>query len=149
MGHWLQALQESGFAQWIQASAYPVVITLHSIGLAISVGLLAVIDLRVLGFVKALPLPAMRRFMSVVWFGFALNAVTGVMLFSIDAEKHFYSNVFRIKLLSIAAGLWLGWLIQSRILRQEAVLSGATLMAVASLFTWTVAIISGRLLAFQ
>jgi hypothetical protein len=149
MAHWLQALQESGFARWSQSSAYPVLITLHSIGLAISVGLLTLIDLRVLGFVKSLPLPAMRRYMSVIWCGFVLNAATGVMLFSIDAEKHFYSSVFRVKLLSIAIGLWLAWLIQSRVLGQPAALSGAKVLAMISLLLWAVAIVSGRLLAYQ
>jgi hypothetical protein len=138
MAPWLQALQESGFARWAQSSAYPVIITLHSIGLAIAVGLLTLIDLRVLGFVKSLPLPAMRRYMSVIWCAIALTAATGVMLFSIDAEKHFYSSVFRIKLLSIGVGLWLA-----------CVRSGGKALAMASLLAWAVAIVSGRLLAYQ
>jgi hypothetical protein len=149
MANWLQALQESGFSQWCQSSAYPVVITLHSIGLAISVGLLTLIDLRVLGFVESLPLAAMRRYMSVIWCAFVLNAATGLMLFSIDAEKHFYSSVFRIKLLSITIGLCLAWLIQRRVLGQPAALSGARVLAVTSLLVWAIAIVSGRLLAYQ
>jgi hypothetical protein len=146
---WLQWLQESSLAQWTQSSAYPVVITLHSIGLAVSVGLLTVIDLRILGFVGALPLPALRRYMSVVWLGFALNGGTGVMLFSMDAEKHFYSNVFRLKLLSIAIGLCLAWLVQTRVLGNGKVKRGARGLAIGSLLVWAIAIVSGRLLAFQ
>ena len=152
----LKALQESAFANWVQQSAYPIVITFHSIGLATLVGLLVVIDLRVLGFAKALPLPALRKLMTVVWIGFWVNAVSGVMLFSIDAKKDFYSTLFRTKLASIALGLILGSIIKSKVLSSANAFeipaantaAGAKLLASASLLCWLGAIISGRLLAY-
>jgi hypothetical protein len=152
----LKALQESAFANWVQQSAYPIVITFHSIGLATLVGLLVVIDLRVLGFAKALPLPALRRLMTVVWIGFWVNAVSGVMLFTIDAKKDFYSGLFRTKLSAIAVGLILGSIIKSKVLSAPSAFesatadttSGAKVLASVSLLCWIGAIISGRLLAY-
>jgi hypothetical protein len=155
MDAWLNLLQQSGFAHWVQASAYPAVITLHSIGLAILVGVLTLIDLRVLGFVRELPLTALRRLMGVVWIGFAINAVSGVMLFSIDARKDFHSGLFRSKMAAIAVGLILGILIRSRALvgptaqMQAEAAPDAKLFAVLSLIVWTGAIVSGRLLAYS
>jgi hypothetical protein len=154
--HLLRALQDSAFANWVQQSAYPFVITFHAIGLATLVGILVVIDLRVLGFAKALPLPALRRLMTVVWIGFWVNAISGTMLFAIDAKKDFYSNLFRTKLSAIAVGLILGTIIKSKVLNApsaraapEANTSGhAKVLAVLSLLCWTGAIISGRLLAY-
>jgi hypothetical protein len=152
----LRALQHSAFANWVQQSAYPYVITLHSVGLALLVGLLVVIDLRVLGFGRGLPLPALRKLMTVVWIGFWTNFASGIMLFSIDAKKDFYSPLFRIKLSSIAVGLILGALINRRVLGRvsayaavdaRAPLSAKTL-AVCSLLCWISAIVSGRLLAY-
>jgi hypothetical protein len=152
----LKALQDSAFANWVQQSAYPFVITLHSIGLATLVGLLVVIDLRVLGFAKALPLPALRRLMTVVWIGFWVNAVSGTMLFAIDAKKDFYSNLFRTKLSAIAVGLIIGTIIKNKVLNApsahsapDANASGqAKVLAVLSLVCWVGAIVSGRLLAY-
>jgi hypothetical protein len=152
----LRATQQSAFANWVQQSVYPYVITLHAIGLATLVGLLLVIDLRVLGFAKALPLPALRRLMTVVWIGFWINAVSGTMLFAIDAKKDFYSNLFRTKLSAIAIGLILGSAIKSKVLNSVSAQARpegdtawpAKAMAVASLLCWVGAIISGRLLAY-
>jgi hypothetical protein len=152
----LKALQESAFANWVQQSAYPVVITFHSIGLATLVGLLMVIDLRVLGFAKQLPLPALRRLMTIVWIGFWINAVSGVMLFTIDAKKDFYSGLFRTKLSAIAIGLILGSIIKSKVLSAPSAFetpsanttAGAKALASVSLLCWIGAIISGRLLAY-
>jgi hypothetical protein len=156
----LKALQDSAFANWVQQSAYPVVITFHSIGLATLVGLLMVIDLRVLGFARTLPLPALRRLMTVVWIGFWVNAISGSMLFCIDAKKDYYSALFRTKLSAIALGLILGTLIKNRVLCESAAdasLSagfsagtsrGAKTLAALSLLCWIGAIVSGRLLAY-
>jgi hypothetical protein len=156
MDNLLRAIQHSGFANWVQQHAYPYVITLHSVGLALLVGLLVVIDLRVLGFGRGLPLPALRKLMVVVWTGFFTNFISGVMLFSIDAKKDYYSALFRIKLSSIVVGLILGALITRRVLSHEMEYaavdarapSSAKLLAVGSLLCWTGAIVAGRLMAY-
>ena len=153
----LTALQQSPFANWVQQSAYPIVITFHSIGLAMLVGLLMLIDLRVLGFVKTVPLPALNRFMAIVWIGFWANAVSGVMLFSIDAKKDFYSALFRTKLSVIAIGLLLGSILENKVLTPRhwtaagsagETTSAAKVIASISLLCWIGAIVSGRLLAY-
>ena len=152
----LRALQHSDFANWVQQVAYPIVITAHSIGLATLVGLLVVIDLRVLGFAAGLPLTALRRFMSVVWTGFWVNAISGFMLFAIDAKKDYYSTLFRLKLSLIAVGLILGSIITSQVLKREDLYAApgarapatSRALAVVSLCCWTSAIVTGRLLAY-
>lgn len=152
----LLALQRSDFANWVENTAYPIVITFHSIGLATLVGLLVVIDLRVLGFVPSLPLPALRRFMSVVWIGFWVNATSGFMLFSIDAKKDYYSTLFRLKLSLIAVGLILGTIITATVLKRDDLYGApaarapaqARALAALSLLCWASAIVTGRLLAY-
>ncbi|MDP9083190.1 MAG: hypothetical protein M3N50_05425 [Pseudomonadota bacterium] len=156
LDHLLMLLQESQFANWVQATAFPYVITLHSVGLAILAGLLIVMDLRVLGFVRGLPLPAFRPLMTVVWVGFFTNAISGAMLFSVDAKKDYYSTLFRTKLSIIAIGLILGALIKSSVLDKVQEFSAADaqaparakVLATLSLFAWLGAIVTGRLLAY-
>jgi|SRR5665213_430513 len=152
----LRAIQHSAFANWVQQSAYPYVLTLHSVGLALLVGLLVVIDLRVLGFGRGLPLPALRKLMTVIWIGFWTNFASGIMLFSIDAKKDFYSPLFRIKMSSIAVGLILGALINRRVLGRDSEYAAvdarapqsAKVLALCSLLCWISAIVAGRLLAY-
>jgi hypothetical protein len=156
MDHLLQAIQDSAFSHWAQSSLYPIVITLHAMGLAILVGLLAVIDLRVLGFARHVALPALRPLMKVVWIGFWINAASGAVLFSIDAKKDFHSGLFRAKLTVIAAGLLLAKIIESTVLVVP--VAGAAVvrepgsltkfLAIMSLLCWAGAIVSGRFLAY-
>ena len=52
-------LETSGVATWVNESlwGYPIVLTSHAIGMAIVVGMVTVIDLRILGYAKRIPLP--------------------------------------------------------------------------------------------
>jgi len=153
----LSALQNSAFSTWVQETAYPLVITAHSIGLALLVGLLVVIDLRVLGFAKGAALPSLRKLMSVVWIGFWCNAISGVMLFIIDAKKDYYSWLFRSKLMLIALGLIMGARITSTVLKKANVYGSenadapqqAKVLAAVSLLAWAGAIFVGRWLAYS
>ena len=153
----LSALQNSAFSTWIQETADPIVITAHSIGLARLVGLLVVIDLRVLGLAKGAALPALRKLMSVVWIGFWCNAISGVMLFIIDAKKDYYSWLFRSKLMLIALGLIMGARITATVLSKADVYGSETAdapqqakaLAVISLLAWASAIFVGRWLAYS
>ena len=155
--HTLSALQNSAFSTWIQETAYPIVITAHSIGLALLVGLLVVIDLRVLGFAKGAALPGLRKLMTVVWIGFWCNAISGTMLFVIDAKKDYHSWLFRSKLLLIALGLIMGARITSTVLNKTTEYAAgdadaprqAKVLAVVSLLAWASAIFVGRWLAYN
>ena len=62
----LEALQNSAFSQWLLVSeyGYPIFLTLHSLGLAMLVGVLICIDLRVLGIARSIPLPPIKRLMA-------------------------------------------------------------------------------------
>jgi hypothetical protein len=151
----LLLIQKSHFAFWLSQGIYPVILTLHSVGLALLVGLLIIIDLRVLGIGRELPIPSLRGFMKVVWLGFWTNAATGTLLFCITPDKFFHSNLFRFKLSFIAAGLVLGALLNSSLLKVgDEYASNADpsarqrTLAILSLACWVSAIVAGRWLAY-
>jgi hypothetical protein len=151
----LLAIQNSQFAYWLSQSPYPIVLTLHSIGLALLVGLLVIIDLRVLGIGRELPIPSLRSYMKVVWIGFVANLISGVLLFCISPEKFYYTPLFRYKLLFIFVGLVIGAALNSSLLRvgdEYAANANPTgrqkLLAALSLACWIAAIVSGRWLAY-
>jgi hypothetical protein len=152
----LLAVQHSQFADWLSQGIYPVILTLHSVGLALLVGLIVIIDLRVLGWGAVLPIPALRRFMGVVWIGFWTNAFTGTLLFLIAPDKLFHSTLFRFKLAFIAGGLILGALLNSSLLSKgdeygtnaSAPNLREKALAALSLTCWIAAIFVGRWLAY-
>jgi general stress protein CsbA len=148
MDNFLMMLENLALSQWVLGSiwGYPVFLTFHSLGLGLLVGLLVVIDLRVLGMAKPLPLSELRR----LWIGFAFNAVSGVVLFMADARKDYYSNSFRWKILSIVIGLLIAVYLNKKVLREDTADTPplAKALAVASLLSWTGAVVAGRLIAY-
>lgn len=152
MDNFLLMLENLDLSRWVLGSiwGYPIFLTFHSIGLGLLVGLLILIDIRVLGYVKPLPLSGMRRLMRWVWIGFLLNFASGVVLFMADARKDFYSNSFRWKMFSVLCGLLVAIYLDKKALREDVTQTPpvARLLAAASLVSWTGAIVAGRLIAY-
>jgi hypothetical protein len=155
----LEAIQNTAFADWVRVSewGYPIILTMHSLGLATVVGVLLVIDLRVLGFPKALPILPLKQLMTLVWIGFTVNFVTGLALFSADAVKFFYSPTFRFKIASVVVGVALALYIRSSALgiggdfdrHVAAIPVRAKAAAVLSIAVWLAAIGLGRYVAYE
>jgi hypothetical protein len=151
-------MSSSGLGTWVRESpsllAYPFILTLHSVGLAFLVGINVVIDLRILGFARRLPLGPTERFLPIFWIAFWLNALTGVALLFGGALTLGLNPVFYLKLFCIVLAM-----ATMRMIRRGMAgggpeftegmfpLSGKTLAA-ASLFFWMMAITSGRLTAY-
>jgi hypothetical protein len=85
---------------------YPTFETGHYIGLSLLVGGIMLIDLRVLGFARALPLKSMIGLLPFVWVGFAINVFTGSMLFIYGATSFGVNHAFWLKMTFVVlAGL--------------------------------------------
>lgn len=85
---------------------WPASETVHFIGLCLLFGVVLVVDLRMLGFMKGIPFSTLHRLLPWGVLGFGVNVVTG-MLFFIGAPPDFYVNnsVFLWKLaLILVAG---------------------------------------------
>ena len=87
----LASLEASAFSTWLRESpsvwAYPTILTLHTVGLGVLVGANWMVDLRVLGVGRAIPLGVLSRAFPIMWAGFWVNAITGVLLFVADPTK--------------------------------------------------------------
>ena len=90
MGPFLHALQNSAFSAWVVGSesiwAFPMILTMHTVGLGIVVGAAVIVDLRLLGVGPAIPLEEVKRVFPIFWVGFFINLVSGLMLFVSEAE---------------------------------------------------------------
>jgi hypothetical protein len=152
----LSSLEASSFSMWLLGSnsiwAYPTVLTLHTFGMMVLVGASAMLDLRLLGFGRGIPLDSLKTLFGVMWAAFWLNAITGSMLFAADATKRGTSVIFLVKLLLVAAGVVSIVLIKREVYGKNpspVTVSGtAKLFAIASLLVWSAAITTGRLLAY-
>jgi hypothetical protein len=155
----LETLQNSGFSQWVLVSVwgYPILLTLHSIGLALLVGLLIIIDLRVLGVPRMLPFMPFNRLMALIWGAFAINLGSGVALFVADGVKFFNSTAFRFKFASIVIGIVLSIIIKNTVLKEAPRLDAergtapvtAKALASVSILMWISAIGFGRYMAYE
>jgi hypothetical protein len=149
---WLESTQ---FAVWLGESgsvwAFPTVLTLHTMGMAALAGASWVLDLRLLGVNRRVPLSSYRWVFPVVGIGLFVNVVTGVMLFMKKATTWGTAMPFLVKMSFVFASVATVALLRSHILRNDAdneVSGSARLLAIASVLTWTGAVTAGRLLAY-
>ena len=153
----LQSLQESTLSIWVREAqtiwAYPTILTLHTIGLGVLVGLNAAIDLRLLGVGERIPLAPLERFFPAMWAGFWLNAVTGVLLFVADPITKGATALFAVKLGLVIAGVALIIALRRTVYggasgRPPTISGAAKGFAAASLFIWVTATAAGRMMAY-
>ena len=151
----LNWLESTKFAVWLGESssiwAFPTVLTLHTIGMAVLVGASWVLDMRLLGVNRRVPLSAYRWVFPVVAIGLLVNVVTGVMLFIKNATKLGTAIPFLVKMVLIIAGVAVVAPLRSHVLRKDAdneVNGNLRLLAIASILGWTGAVTAGRLLAY-
>ncbi|MDO9284560.1 MAG: hypothetical protein Q7U26_06655 [Aquabacterium sp.] len=79
--------------------AYPALEVVHLVGIALLLGNLVLLELRVLGVAKALPLPALARAaLAVALCGFGLAAGSGLLMFASQPLELLANRAFTIKM---------------------------------------------------
>ncbi len=157
MMDFLRSIEQLEFSTWVREGAsiwgYATILFLHTIGMATVVGCILTMNLRLLGVMPQAPIKPLERLYPLMWWGFALNAITGTMLLMADATTKLINPDFYVKMVLIAIGL----VIQQRMrktvfhspqLDQGVLPSNAKALAWASLLCWLGAITAGRLLAY-
>src|SRR5262245_30104539 len=102
-------LEGTSFSTWLRGSpslwVFPFILILHTVGLAFFVGANVAWDVRVLGFSVGIPLDALRRYFLVMWAGFWINAISGVLLLIAYPTKELTNPLFYAKLALIGFGV--------------------------------------------
>jgi hypothetical protein len=115
-------------------------------------GASAVLDLRLLGMARRIPLDALRALFPLMWAGFWVNLVSGSMLFASEATSKGSTPLFFFKLGFVAIGVVTIALIRREVYGGSAEPAGVSVtarnLAVVSLAAWIAAITAGRLLAY-
>ena len=150
---WLESLPLS---VWVHESpsvwAQPTVLTLHTMGMGVLVGASWVLDLRLLGISRNIPLSAFRWVFRAVTVGLIVNVVTGFLLFAQRATSLGTAIPFLIKMGLVVASVATLVPLRSLVFHSGAdqceVSGSARLLAIASILAWSGAITAGRLLAY-
>ena len=95
----LSQLEESAIRMALASRgwAWPALEICHLFGLALVIGSLVIVDLRILGFAPGIPMEAAQKFVSLTILGLALNLITGPLLVLGD-PGHFIGNLFYLLL---------------------------------------------------
>ena len=150
--NWLEMLPLS---VWVHESpsiwAQPTVMTFHTMGMGVLVGACWVLDLRLLGISRTIPLSAFRWVFRAVAIALGVNVITGVLLFMARATLWGTAWPFALKLLLVAASAATVLPVRNYVNTHGDALevdSRARMWAMLSIAAWAAAITSGRLLAY-
>ena len=158
------------FCQWLEATSlgaairdsswlFPVVESIHVLGIIVLVGSTGLFDLRLLGrgFLRQQRASQVaEQVMPWVWGSFAVMFVTGVLMFSSEATKCYTSWFFRIKLVLLVLSGLNAFIFEFGAYRQVAAWDDATTVAPrsarvaawASLILWAFVVGAGRGIAY-
>jgi len=128
--------------------AYPALEVVHLVGIALLLGSLVLLELRVWGQGEALPVAALARLsLAVTLAGFALAAASGLLMFASQPQELLANRSFVLKMGLLALAGTNAALFHARggLARLDAVARAQTLL---STMLWIAVIICGRWIAY-
>ena len=143
-------LGEGWSLPWVASHpfAYPALEVLHITGIALLLGSLVLLDLRVWGLARELPLrPLARLSVSVTLGGFGLILYSGLLMFAAQPAELLANRAFLVKLLLVMlAGLNAAWFHgRGSLARCDRLARAQTVLSTG---LWLGAIASGRWIAY-
>ena len=149
----LALIESTAASIWFRESglAFFGSLTLHSLAMALVVGINLAIALRVLRLVPAFALKPLMHFYRIHWIAVILIFLSGLALLLAYPAKALTNPVFYAKFALLSAGLIIASKLQEKIhIQSDDGLDSRTvrLMATASIFVWVGTITTGRFLAY-
>ncbi len=130
--------------------AYGLTEVAHILSLAVGVGLIALLDLRLLGVgVEQASAERLWRATSLVsLIGLVVAVTTGLMIFSTDPIRYFHHPTMRFKLLLVLVALAFNYTVHNRVVRGPYASITRSSVAAVSLMIWVAIVFSGIFYAF-
>ncbi|PKO67067.1 MAG: hypothetical protein CVU22_13450 [Betaproteobacteria bacterium HGW-Betaproteobacteria-16] len=128
--------------------AYPMLEVAHILGIALILGNLVLLEMRVFGLAADLPVESLARLsLALVGIGFSVAAASGLLMFATQAEELLANRAFTAKmLLLMLAACNAGWFHGRRSLQRLDV--GAKALMVVSTVIWLLVVTCGRWIAY-
>lgn len=151
-------LEQTGVSVWVREAptlwAFPFILFLHTLGLGVVAGISVAMNVWLLKFADRHAMAPMQPLFPVVWLGFTVNLVSGLLLLAAYPTKALTDGVFYLKLALIAAALiQLQWIrrhvfVEADPARPFAPHWTVRAWAGAAIAFWAGAVLTGRLLAY-
>jgi uncharacterized membrane protein len=77
------------------------IMVLHFVGLALLIGTIGALDIRIMGFAKQLPIAPLHKFVPWAMAGLGINIVTGMLAFIGQPQNYIYNAAFWLKMLAL------------------------------------------------
>jgi hypothetical protein len=148
----IQLIEQSSPMVWMREGGslwgYPAVLFAHTLGLGTVAGVNAVVDLRVLGFARRVPLPSLAGMFGLAWVALAVTVVSGLILLGQDATNKLASPVFYVKMIFVALALVCTQQLKRVVAAGDGAEAGGHIWAYGSIVCWAATITAGRLMAY-
>ena len=146
-------LEGTAISEWVRGSpslwGFPFILFLHTLGLALLAGLSSALACGILFWPERVPRAPVVSLFPLMWIGFGINAVSGLLLLAAYPAKALTNPVFYAKLIAIAiAVVVLQWLRGRLALPATGGMKRLKHAAWALLALWLTATFTGRLLAY-
>lgn len=153
----------TGLDAWVASEAWvwPVCEIIHFVGMAVLIGTVGAVDLRMLGALKGIPIAALEKFVPLGIIAFAGNLITGFIFIAgnpVGGPMEYLTNLsFQIKMvLVLIAGINLIAFYVTGLQHQADLVPAdgsapraAKIVAAVSLFAWIGVIIMGRFIMYN
>jgi len=152
----LDSLANSDYAAWVNESGgWPIALTIHAFGVAIVIGFMAIIGLRLRGFFRTMPYTSLNRLMPFVWVAIVFQFLSGFTLWISKPMQYLADGMFEVKfalviIACIVTAYFQGTLSREAPLWQASgqVSQSGVKLSGASCVLWAAVVIGGRLTAY-
>jgi hypothetical protein len=130
------------------AWAYPALEVVHIVGIALLLGNLIALEVRVFGRAAALPVPALARLsLTLALAGFSLAAASGLLMFATQPDELLANRAFIVKmgLLALAGLNAAAFHLRGSLRKLD---SAARLQMLVSTGLWIAVVVCGRWIAY-
>ena len=158
MADWTAALEATALARSLRGSVwvYPLVNAGHILGVALLVGAIVPLDIRLIGGWSSTPLaPLFRILTRMASVGLALAIASGLLLFITRASDYFQSGLFLVKMALVLTGV-INALLLNRVANLRFMDQSESIKlpwrirsaACISLVCWLIAMLLGRMVGY-
>jgi hypothetical protein len=152
----LEWLANSPYAMWVDESwGWPLALTIHALGMAVVVGLMFIIGLRLLGAFPAIPYTSLGKLIPLIWIAVVFQAISGFTLWMSKPAQYLGDIMFDSKFALVIIACFVMWYFHSTFRREVAaweaagtVTSRGIRITAAACLLWAAVTIGGRLTAY-
>jgi uncharacterized protein DUF6644 len=146
-------IEDSAFSTALRESdyAFPLSLTVHATSVALVAGTSLPLALRLVGYLKGVPITSLMRYLPIFWVGLVVSAASGLLLLIAYPTKSLTNPIFYLKIAAILAGIAVVWTVRRSVMARDTTtpeLRYPRVLGGASIALWVFVIAAGRLLAY-